>query len=116
NRVTRFGAFLDSTLDRISECFIFLGLGIFLGRLNWQYTILVILALSGSLLVSYTRARAEGLGITGKVGFFERGTRFFILFIGSILGVKIMVYLLILLVLGTVSTIIQRIIFAYQRC
>ncbi len=116
NLETRFGAFLDSTLDRISECIIFLGIAIFLGSINFRYIVLVILALSGSLMVSYTRARAEGLDVPGRVGIFERGVRFFFLLIGYFFGPNVMVYILVILILGTLSTIIQRMIFVYHKC
>lgn len=116
NRVTRFGAFLDSTLDRFGECFVFLGIALFLNKLDGRYVILVILALTGSLMVSYTRARAEGLDVPGRVGIFERGVRFFFLFVGSFFGPKVMVYILVILILGTLSTIIQRVTFVYRKC
>ncbi len=85
-RQTRFGALLDSTIDRFSEIAIFLGLAIlFEDRLS-QYGVL--LALSGSLMVSYVRARAEGLDFTCKRGLLQRPERMLILVAGAIAGVN----------------------------
>jgi archaetidylinositol phosphate synthase len=82
-RISRRGAFLDSTLDRVSEVAIFLG--IMLGGL--ASPTLVFLALSFSLLVSYTRARGESLGTSlSGIGIGERSERLLILAISSIIG------------------------------
>jgi len=116
NRVTRFGAFLDSTLDRAGESAVLTGIALYLGALDVRYAVLAIVALSGSLLVSYTRARAEGLDLPGRVGIFERGVRFFFLLTGSFAGPRVMVVVLLILVLGTLSTVIHRMIFVYRNC
>ncbi len=77
---SKFGAFYDSTLDRISEIAVYIGLlSLYntyhpqLGDVGTIYAIM--LAMAGSLMVSYTRARAEGLGIDCKVGLMQRGER-----------------------------------------
>jgi CDP-diacylglycerol--glycerol-3-phosphate 3-phosphatidyltransferase len=80
----KFGAFLDSVLDRYTELIIFLGIGFYFyrqdgGRGSFIW-LLLLLILFGSLMVSYTRARAEGLGEGCLVGFFQRGER--IIFVG----------------------------------
>jgi CDP-diacylglycerol--glycerol-3-phosphate 3-phosphatidyltransferase len=84
---TTFGAFLDSTLDRYSEGFILLGLLVHLSaggdRLG---TALCFVVLLGSLMVSYTRARAEGLGMKCEVGVAPRPERVAILSIGLMIG------------------------------
>ena len=84
---TTFGAFLDSTLDRYSEGFILLGLLVHLSasgdRLGMALCFVVLL---GSLMVSYTRARAEGLGMRCEVGVAPRPERVAILSIGLIIG------------------------------
>jgi phosphatidylglycerophosphate synthase len=68
------GAFLDSTLDRFAETLTFLGVGWFLAG-NPAYVTLTMLAISGSLLVSYTRARGEALGVECKGGLMQRAER-----------------------------------------
>lgn len=76
------GAFLDSVLDRYTELFIFLGIWGYFYRINYAVpliSVLIILILFGSLMVSYTRARAEGLGEKCLVGLFQRGERILIL-------------------------------------
>ena len=82
-RTSRFGAFLDSTLDRFSEAIIFLGLFIYLIGQNQKLELILIYAtVVGSLMVSYARARAEGIGVPLKEGLFTRFERIFILVVG----------------------------------
>ena len=82
-RTSRFGAFLDSTLDRFSEAVIFLGLFIYLSGQNQKLELLLIYAtVVGSLMVSYARARAEGIGVPLKEGLFTRFERVFLLVVG----------------------------------
>lgn len=108
NRTSRFGAFLDSTLDRYSEAVTFLGLLIYYtGQGNRLPTILIFATLIGSLLVSYTRARAEGLGIHIKSGLFTRVERVIVLIFGLITGWMLPV--LWILALLTNFTAVQRI-------
>jgi CDP-diacylglycerol--glycerol-3-phosphate 3-phosphatidyltransferase len=86
NRVTKFGAFLDSTLDRWAESLIFLAIVFRSASRHDDVTIyLAVIALFGSLLVSYTRARAEGLGATIKGGWLTRFERMVVLVAGLIL-------------------------------
>ena len=115
NRVSEIGGFLDSTVDRINEFIVYLGLfSYYYGRtpyvLFWIFT-----AMFGSMMVSYTRARGEGLGISPQVGIFERFIRFTLLIIGSFLGPRIMVYIFVILTVGTIQTMIQRIIFTHRK-
>ena len=82
-RTSRFGAFLDSTLDRFSEAIIFLGLFIYLiGQGQKIELILIYATVVGSMMVSYARARAEGIGVPLKDGLFTRFERIFILVVG----------------------------------
>ena len=82
-RTSRFGAFLDSTLDRFSEAVIFLGLFIYLSGQNQKLELLLVYAtVVGSLMVSYARARAEGIGVPLKEGLFTRFERVFLLVVG----------------------------------
>lgn len=79
-----FGAIFDSTLDRYSEFFIFLGLAYYF-RHHWALW-LCFFTFFGSVMVSYTRARAEGLGIKCEIGIMQRAERIGLLALGSILG------------------------------
>ncbi len=79
-RGSTFGAFFDSTLDRWGEGVIFTGLAWWCAASGARVElVLAILTLVGSMLVSYTRARAEGLGVTCSVGVFQRPERFLVL-------------------------------------
>lgn len=84
----KFGAFLDSVLDRYTELMMYLGIWFYFYRSNAQtpYSLLILLILFGSLMVSYTRARAEGLGERCLVGFFQRGERIILLGVAGILN------------------------------
>jgi CDP-diacylglycerol--glycerol-3-phosphate 3-phosphatidyltransferase len=85
NRVTKFGAFFDSVIDRYSDLLLLLGLMVHYARINRiEYVWLTGLVLVGSALTSYTRARAESLIPACKVGFLERPERIVLLVIGSV--------------------------------
>jgi CDP-diacylglycerol--glycerol-3-phosphate 3-phosphatidyltransferase len=91
-RTSRFGAFLDSTLDRYSEAVIFLGLFIYLSGQNQRLELVLIYAtIVGSLMVSYARARAEGIGIPLKDGLFTRFERVFLLVVGLLFNQLVIV-------------------------
>lgn len=82
---TRFGAFLDSTLDRLADLLLFLGLTLhYATRDHLALALLAAYALVMSLLTSYTKARAEAFLAEFKVGFFERGERIGVLALGAI--------------------------------
>jgi CDP-diacylglycerol---glycerol-3-phosphate 3-phosphatidyltransferase len=86
NRVTKFGAFLDSTTDRFAEGALFLGmLHAYLQRGMTSIAYLLFLTLLGSLMVSYARARAEGIGVECKDGMLTRFERIALLVIGLLL-------------------------------
>src|ERR687894_3307461 len=90
NRMSSFGAFLDSTLDRLSESVIFVGVIFFYAASGRPYeTLLAGVAMTFSLMTSYTRARAEGLGLECEVGLLERAGRVVILSLFSLTGVLI---------------------------
>jgi len=120
-QVSKFGGFLDSTLDRGSEAAIYLGL------LYWYVTttpphtlepVLIYMTIVGSLLVSYTRARAEGLGVQMKDGWFTRLERLVVLIVGLLLARlsdNVMLYILLIQAVGTMVTTLQRILHARQR-
>lgn len=115
NSVTKLGGFLDSTVDRINEFIIYLGLFSYYFNRDDYVLFWIFLAAFGSMMVSYTRARGEGLGISPQVGIFERFTRFLLLIIGSVLGPRLMIFILVILTLGTVQTMIHRIIYTRKQ-
>jgi len=84
------GAFLDSVLDRYGEVVVLIGVWGYLYRAEAAIipaTLLVFLALAGSFMVSYTRARGEGVAVSCGVGFFQRGERIVMLALGGLLDV-----------------------------
>ena len=106
---TQFGAFLDSVLDRVSEAATLLGLAWwYLGQSDRIATILVFVVVVGSFLVSYTRARAEALGVDCKVGLLTRVERCIVLVLALVL--ELTYPALWLLAIGTVFTAAQRIV------
>lgn len=115
NQVSKFGAFLDSTLDRYSESITFLGLAFYFAYVPGSQTelLLIFLTLIGSWMVSYTRARAEGLGIECKVGILQRPERLTILIAGLILGLVLPA--LWVLAIFTNVTSFQRIYEVYSQ-
>ncbi|HSJ58519.1 MAG TPA: CDP-alcohol phosphatidyltransferase family protein [Anaerolineae bacterium] len=88
---SRFGAFLDSTIDRFEESIVFLGLSVYYARVVpgawWGVWVvpLILVATVGSLMVSYTRARAEGVGVECKAGFMTRPPRVALLIVAMLL-------------------------------
>lgn len=109
NRATAYGAFLDSTLDRVGEGAVFAAMAYRFAETGAPVDAgLVVLALLAALLVSYTRARAEGLGVQCRVGLLTRPERVIILGLGMLTArLDIAVYLLV--ILGVV-TVVQRVL------
>lgn len=108
-----FGALLDSTLDRYGEGILLAGLGCSVARQgDWLALVLVFVTLMGSFMVSYTRARSEGLGVENKVGLLTRVERVAIMALSLLFG-QIAIGLAILAVL-TQLTVFQRLWHAYQ--
>ena len=123
-RVTRYGSFLDSTLDRLSDMGSFLGIMIFYARITEQHSTLnVFLAGVGmvaSVLVSYTTARSEGLGVKANIGFLQRPERMVLLMIGALstwdwhsnnFFFNRMPQVLWVLAVGSMWTLVQRMIY-----
>jgi CDP-diacylglycerol---glycerol-3-phosphate 3-phosphatidyltransferase len=125
-KVYKYGAFLDSTVDRYSEGLIYLGLLIFF-RGQMLQTVLVLLALAGSFLVSYVRARAQSLGFTCDVGVLARPERVVIIVAGLLLdplldpilpigGYHVVLTLaVVVLAVGTNFTAVQRVWVVWQQ-
>jgi len=89
-RKSLFGAILDSSFDRYSEFFMYMGLAWHF-RTHWAIWI-IFAAFLGSTMVSYTRARAEGLGIDCRVGIMQRAERLVLLFAGTFIGLVFRVF------------------------
>lgn len=116
-RVTKFGALYDSTLDRYAEVTIFFGLAYYFVHSKWTTgrfdvamlgAIAVCIALGGAVMTSYVRARAEGLGLECKVGVMQRPERIVLIAFGAIFHkVALLIALLIVAIFANV-TAIQR--------
>lgn len=108
-RETKFGALLDSTTDRYSEIFLYFGIGAYLvGHDEWIASGILFFALCGSLMVSYVRARAEGLGEDCKVGFMQRPERIVALALGGLYGHEGLILVLAVLAVTTNYTVVER--------
>jgi CDP-diacylglycerol--glycerol-3-phosphate 3-phosphatidyltransferase len=111
--VTRFGAFYDSVIDRYSDVILLQGLMVWYARQDrLGYVVLVGVVFMGSILTSYTKARAECLIATCKVGFMERPERVVLLIIGGLAG-RMEAVLWILAILGN-WTVINRIYYTWE--
>ncbi len=114
NQVTDFGGFFDSVIDRYSDVALFFGLLVYYARANrFFYVVLVAFVMTSSLMVSYTRARAENMIKQCKVGFMERPERIVLVIIGALWNVMAPV-LWVLAVLSTI-TVIHRIRYTYEE-
>jgi len=122
---SKFGSFYDSTLDRVSEIVVFLGLlslyntyGARLADIWMVYVIFV--AMGGSLMVSYTRARAEAMGLDCSVGLMQRAERVVLLGLGSLaFGLawegRVLSGIIVLVAVMTSVTTVQRIVWVYRH-
>ncbi len=109
-----FGAFFDSTADRLSEALVFGGLlvgkAFHGGGCGWPWTVVWVLSLAGSFLVSYTRARAEGLGMECRIGIADRSLRMALVLLMLVLGFRWSGFFLGALSLLAWFTVVQRFI------
>jgi CDP-diacylglycerol--glycerol-3-phosphate 3-phosphatidyltransferase len=116
---TRFGAIFDSSSDRITEILWFGGLlffyctGMPIDRMGIYFTFI---AMSGSMMVSYVRARCEGVNIHCKEGFFQRPERIVVLIVCLLAGPNIMTWGLLALSCAAYATVVQRLTIAYKAC
>ena len=114
NRVTRFGGFFDSVLDRYSDLAVLMGLLVYYASINrFFYIVLTALAMTGSVMVSYTRARAENAIPKCKVGFLERPERIVLLIIGALAN-RMAPVIWATAVLANL-TVVHRMIYTYQE-
>jgi CDP-diacylglycerol--glycerol-3-phosphate 3-phosphatidyltransferase len=113
-QVTQFGAFFDSVIDRYSDVALYFGLLVYYARANrFFYVVLTALVMTTSVMISYTRARAESLIGQCKVGFMERPERIVLVIIGGLFNVMAPV-LWVIAVIGNI-TVIHRISYTYQQ-
>ena len=114
NKVTRFGAFLDSVMDRYSDLILLTGLLVHYARIErFSYIVLTAVVMTGTVLVSYSRARAENLIPKCKVGFMERPERIVLLIIGALFN-RMAPVLWVMAVLSNL-TVIHRIVHTWRE-
>lgn len=126
--VSKFGGFLDSSLDRLSDMVAILGIMVFYAGNTPQHSLLNVIlggaALIGSVMVSYTTARSEGLGVKANVGFLQRPERIVLLIIGALstwnwdsdfVLFNRMPQVLWVLAIGSIWTMIHRMIFIWRE-
>jgi CDP-diacylglycerol--glycerol-3-phosphate 3-phosphatidyltransferase len=115
-RASPAGAFLDSNVDRISEALVLCGLAWHYMPVSRAYAMLSILAMVFSLLVSYVRARAEGVGRECKVGFFERPIRVVVLLLGTFVPLRpAMPVALGIIAAGSLETVVHRLVHVLRQ-
>lgn len=123
NTVSAFGAFLDSTLDRLADGAVLGGLAVFYALNDEHYNVTMVVVclagLVGAFLTSYTRARAEALGLDAKVGMLQRPERVVLLsapqaFFGLMLDGWVLITIITLLTVTAWITVVQRIKYVYD--
>jgi CDP-diacylglycerol--glycerol-3-phosphate 3-phosphatidyltransferase len=121
SQVTRFGGFFDSVLDRYSDLAMYIGLLVYYASINrFPYIVLTAIVMTGSVMISYTRARAENAIPKCKVGFLERPERVVLIILGALaawipgVGDRMAAVLWVIAVLSNV-TVIHRMIYTYQQ-
>jgi CDP-diacylglycerol--glycerol-3-phosphate 3-phosphatidyltransferase len=113
-QVTRFGGFFDSVLDRYSDLVLYIGLLVYYASINrFAYIVLTAIVMMGSVMVSYTRARAENSIPKCKVGFLERPERIVLIMIGALFN-RMAPVLWVIAVLSN-WTVVHRMIYTWQE-
>jgi CDP-diacylglycerol--glycerol-3-phosphate 3-phosphatidyltransferase len=114
-QVTRFGGFFDSVLDRYSDLALFVGLLVYYASINrFFYIVLTAIVMTGSVMVSYTRSRAENAIAKCKVGFLERPERVVLIIIGALFD-RMAPTLWVIAVLSNL-TVVHRMMYTWQEC
>jgi CDP-diacylglycerol--glycerol-3-phosphate 3-phosphatidyltransferase len=114
-QVTPFGGFFDSVLDRYSDLAVFMGLLVYYASINrFFYIVLTAIVMTGSVMVSYTRARAENTIPKCKVGFLERPERVVLIIIGALFD-RMAAVLWVIAILSNL-TVVHRMIYTWQEC
>ena len=115
SQVTRFGGFFDSVIDRYSDLGLYMGLLVYYASINrFFYIVLTAIVMTGSVMVSYSRARAENTIPKCKVGFLERPERIVLIILGALTG-RMAAVLWVIAVLSNL-TVIHRMIHTWQEC
>ncbi len=113
-QVTNFGAFFDSVIDRYSDVALYFGLLVYYARANrFFYVVLTAVVMISSVMVSYTRARAESLIVQCKVGFMERPERIVLVILGAVFN-RMAPVLWVIAALANI-TVIHRIVYTWQQ-
>jgi CDP-diacylglycerol---glycerol-3-phosphate 3-phosphatidyltransferase len=114
DRVTQFGGFFDSVLDRYSDLALFMGLLVYYASINrFFYIVLTAIVMTGSVMVSYVRARAECTIPKCKVGFLERPERVVLIIIGALFN-RMAAVLWVIAVLSNL-TVVHRMIYTWRK-
>ena len=114
NRVTRFGGFLDSAIDRYSDLVLLMGLLVYYASINrFFYVVLTAVVMTGSVMVSYVRARAECIIPKCKAGFMERPERVVLLILGALFD-RMAPVLWVIALLSNL-TVVHRMIYTWQE-
>jgi CDP-diacylglycerol--glycerol-3-phosphate 3-phosphatidyltransferase len=114
NRVSLFGGFLDSILDRYADLILFLGLLVYYSQVNrFLYAVLAGAAMAGAVMVSYAKARAESLVPTEEIGFWERPERLCLMILGAL--ANRMDAALWILAIGPNVSVIYRILHTWKQ-
>lgn len=122
NKSSMFGAFLDSTLDRLADGFVLGGIAVFYAtsQVHGSVPLMItaLLGLVGAFLTSYTRARAESLGLDAKVGLLQRPERVVLLsapqaLFGLVLGGWVLAIIIVILTVTAWITVVQRVVYVY---
>jgi len=115
-KASRFGALLDSTVDRYSEFIMFFGIAAYFFYIDdYGAAAGTFLALCGSFMVSYSRARAESLGLEAKIGIMQRPERIVLIGLGAIIHMNAFKFAIWLVAFFANFTALQRIRFAYKQ-
>ncbi len=117
NKCSLFGAFLDSFLDRVAEIAIAFGYIAYyynIDKLSIALIFWILMCITASLMVSYTRGRAEGLGLECKGGFLQRQQRGVIVALGLLLGPHAMYASIVIIALLGYLTVFQRALIVYK--
>ena len=114
NRVTKFGGFFDSVIDRYSDLALFMGLLVYYASINrFFYIVLTAIVMTGVVMISYTRARAENTIPSCKVGFLERPERVVLIILGALFD-RMAPVLWVIAVLSNV-TVIYRMVYTWEQ-
>jgi CDP-diacylglycerol--glycerol-3-phosphate 3-phosphatidyltransferase len=115
SQVTRFGGFFDSVIDRYSDLALYMGLLVYYASINrFFYIVLTAVVMTGSVMISYTRARAENAIPKCKVGFLERPERVVLIIIGALFN-RMAAVLWVIAVLSNL-TVVHRMIYTFHEC